>query len=256
MSKSAKIGGWIKIHRIMQGWEFYTNPIIKSVFLHILLNANHKTGSWRGYDIQPGQLITGRKEIARATGLSERQVRTSINALQNAQQIAVKTTNKFSLVTVMNWDVYNGDDDESTNKTPTKRRQNDQQNATNKNNKNNKKVRINAHTRDDLDQSYSLMLKRADEIRDWMHQSETWQNTLMMQLPRERKMTFQELKDHIDKFIEHIKSTGEVSDLTNAQRHFVHWLKRNQTPNGSIGDVRVNGPDMSAPVFQFRKPKQ
>ena len=98
-------------------------------------------------ELDPGQFVFGRKKASIETGLSERKIRTCLDKLKKFQNVTIKTTNKFSIITVINWGTYQQDETKSdqlndqqvTNKRPTS----DQQVTTNKNNKhikNNKKT--------------------------------------------------------------------------------------------------------------------
>ena len=106
--------GWIKIHRKILDWEWYTDTNTKSVFLHLLLKANYKPSKFRGHDIGVGQVVTGRKGLASDLGLSEMQVRTSLDKLKSTSDITIKTTNQFSVVTIVNYGSYQIDDNETT----------------------------------------------------------------------------------------------------------------------------------------------
>lgn len=112
--------GFIKLHRKMLGWEWYDDPNTKAVFLHLLLTANFKETSYRGIDIHPGQTIIGRKALAKTLGMSEQNVRTALNHLKSTNEITIKVTNKFSVATLINWALYQADDDETTNKVTNK----------------------------------------------------------------------------------------------------------------------------------------
>ena len=134
--------GWIKLHRQLVEWEWYKDEKVKSVFIHLLIKANHQDNRWQGIVVKKGQVITGRKVLAEELGLSERSIRTSLNKLKSTNEIAIKTTNKFSLITIVNYDFYQGENNKTTNKTANKvtndRPSNDQQTTTNKNDKNDK----------------------------------------------------------------------------------------------------------------------
>ena len=53
--------------------------------------------------IKRGQLVTGRKALAAQTGLSERQIRTALDHLKSTNELTIKSTNKFSLITIVNY---------------------------------------------------------------------------------------------------------------------------------------------------------
>jgi biotin operon repressor len=116
------MNGFIKLHRSMLTWEWYGDTITKTVFLHLLLTARFDEGSWKGVKLYPGQIIIGRKELAETLNISERNVRTAINHLKTTGEIAIKVTNKYSLVTLTNWALYQTPND-------SKGQQGDQQSA-------------------------------------------------------------------------------------------------------------------------------
>ena len=138
--------GWIKIHRKILEWEWYNDNNTKIVFLHLLLTANHKEKRWKGITILRGQKLTSLQHLAEETHLTLRQVRTSLNKLKSTNEIAIKTTNKYTLVTIEKYSDYQDNtqendiqNDKQKDKRMTNERQtNDKQMTTNKNEKNDK----------------------------------------------------------------------------------------------------------------------
>lgn len=112
--------GYIKLFRTMQEWEWYSDPITKAVFLDLLLNANYKDGRFKGVEVKRGQVVIGRKAMAERLGISEQSVRTAINHLKSTNELTSKSTNKFTLVTIENYEKYQGDILESTSKSTSK----------------------------------------------------------------------------------------------------------------------------------------
>ncbi len=96
-------------------------------------------------NLMPGQFIFGRKKASKELKMSERTIRTCLKTLENIGNVTTKATNKFSIVSVINWDIYQSEnittdhqsDQQPTNNRPTS----DQQVTTNKNVKNNKNVK-------------------------------------------------------------------------------------------------------------------
>ena len=107
--------GYVKLFRKMVDWEWYGDPNTKAVFLHLLLTANYKRTRFRGVTLKPGQTIIGRKALAETLGMSEQNVRTSLNHLKSTNEITIKVTNRFSVVTIVNWESYQFEDGELTN---------------------------------------------------------------------------------------------------------------------------------------------
>lgn len=124
----SRLKGHIKLHRKIVKWRWFKEPNTVVVWLAILAHVE-----WRKTaELKPGQWFTTVKELCEITGLKPQQVRTALNHLTNGStnEITIKSTNKFSIVSIVNWEKYQGCDDEVTNKV-TRNLTNDQQ-TTNK----------------------------------------------------------------------------------------------------------------------------
>lgn len=126
--------GYIKLHRKLLDWGWYKDPNTKAVFLHLLLTANFTESEYMGVKIYPGQTVIGRKALAETLGMSERNVRTALEHLKETKEITITSTNKFSIVTVVGWELYQLGDEvtsrfrKNTRKIQNFDQQNDQQN--------------------------------------------------------------------------------------------------------------------------------
>ena len=101
-----QLNGFIKIHRKLIQWGWYQDNVVKGVFLHFLLTARFDKGEWQGRDILPGQVIVGTEQLAKDLGFTRQQIRTAINKLKSTNEITTETTNKFTIVTLVNWEEY------------------------------------------------------------------------------------------------------------------------------------------------------
>lgn len=113
-------GGYIKLHRKFTKWGWYSDPNTARVFLHLLLTASWEECEYRGYKIKPGQVVTGRKLLKKELKLSEQEIRTALNHLKSTNEITIKATNKFSIITIENWGKYQLGEFESTSKSTSK----------------------------------------------------------------------------------------------------------------------------------------
>lgn len=95
--------GFIALHRSLLSWGWHTDPATGWLFVNLLLMANWTDSEWQGMTIERGQLVTGRKALAAQTGLSEQTVRTSLNRLKSTNEITLASTNKFSVITIVNY---------------------------------------------------------------------------------------------------------------------------------------------------------
>lgn len=125
------MSGWIKIHRQIIDWEWFTDTTTFRVFLQLLLKANHKEKKYRGMVLKVGTIITSRDILAFETSLSVQQVRTALDKLKSTNEITIKTSSQGTIIEVINYAKYQLVTSEVTNKQPTS----NQQVTTNKNDK-------------------------------------------------------------------------------------------------------------------------
>jgi len=137
------MSGWIKIHRKFLDWQWFEKSEAVHLFIYLLLKANHKDSQWQGIDIKRGQFISSLGKISTDTGISLQSIRTLLNKLEKTNEIELKSTNKFTIVTICKYECYQ-DENEETNKQLTNKQQTtNKQLTTNKNDKkekNNKEV--------------------------------------------------------------------------------------------------------------------
>ena len=188
--------GWIKNHKL---WAFWTWCLMKATHkeytLIVGLQAVH---------LMPGQFVFGRRAAAKETGLSEQEIRTIIAFLVKAGNLTIKTTNKFSIITIINWPIYQGSDIDNQ---PANQPTTNQQLTTNKNVKNktytsdSPEVRLSElllekilhrnpkHKRPniqtwaaDVDRMIRLDGRTADDIRaviEWCQSDSFWMNNIL-----------------------------------------------------------------------------
>lgn len=102
-------GNWLKLYRSMLAWEWYDDTNTTRVFLHCLLNAGYEDFSWRGETIARGQFVTSISDICQATNLTCQKVRTALRNLRSTGEITIKSTNKYSIITVCKFGDYQDD---------------------------------------------------------------------------------------------------------------------------------------------------
>ena len=97
--------GWLRNHKL---WVFWSYCILKA--------------SYKEYDaivglqivhLMPGQFIFGREKASGETGLTVQEIRTILDFLKNAGKVTIKTTNKFSVITIVNWHTYQPQENEN-----------------------------------------------------------------------------------------------------------------------------------------------
>ena len=135
--------GYIKLHRQLLEWEWYSNINVKTLFIHCLLKANHIDKKWLGVLIKKGSFITSYENLSIETGLSIHQIRTALDKLKMTGEVASKSTSQYSIITINNWDRFQIDDKQNDRQMTNKSQADDNQIATdNNNNKNNKENNV------------------------------------------------------------------------------------------------------------------
>lgn len=101
---------YIKLYKKMLDWEWYDDPNTMRVFLHCLLRANWKSGSWHGINYSAGEFITSLQNLAKETCLTVSQVRTAISHLKMTGEIASRSQGRSRIITIKNWNAYQSND--------------------------------------------------------------------------------------------------------------------------------------------------
>lgn len=232
--------GWIKIHKKMLQWEWFTDVNVAHLFVYLLLAANYEDRQWRGMTIERGQLVTSRDHLAQATGLSVQQVRTALDKLERTGEITQKSTNKYRIVTICKYLNYQMVDDseqptnnqQSTNNQPT----NNQQITTTEEYKNirNKEYIVvdddNARAR--TYEGNEIVSKSTEELwkefREMLGSETEMSNSTIRYFKSKYNtdITREDLVSWIDTFQEQQRMNGiNIDTVKNYRGHFSNWLR-------------------------------
>lgn len=100
--------GYIKLFRCMTEWEWYKDVTTTKLFIHLLIKANWQDSRFMGYDIPRGSFATSVKHLSDESGLTVKQVRRSLEKLEQTGEIIKKRASKFSLITVVKFGDFQG----------------------------------------------------------------------------------------------------------------------------------------------------
>lgn len=107
------MASFITVDRKILKWEWYQDVKVFHLFLYFLLRANWEDGRWKGIEVKRGQLITGRLKLSKDTGLTENEIRTCQTKLKTTGEITIKSTSKYSIITICKYDTYQNKFDNS-----------------------------------------------------------------------------------------------------------------------------------------------
>lgn len=140
--------GWVKLHRKILESRWIKSPKVLSVFLQCILRANFKDNEVEDEVIKRGEFMTSTDSLSSFTSLTNREVRTALTKLKATNEIAIRTTNKYTIISVCKYEIYQSNEslnrqaerqvESHTNdkQKATKRQSNDNQTTTTKNDNN------------------------------------------------------------------------------------------------------------------------
>jgi hypothetical protein len=105
--------GYIKVWRKIEDSFFYKDSAYVHLWVHLLMKANHIrhefifNGNKMACD--RGQCITGRNKLSNETGIEPSKVNRILKTLKTEQQIEQQTNSRFSLITILKYEDYQGD---------------------------------------------------------------------------------------------------------------------------------------------------
>jgi hypothetical protein len=114
--RGAIMEGWIKLHRSLHESNMYRalNSKQRDVMIQCLILANHSEKEWlwgsKIYICKPGQFITSLGNLQKRCGPGVRiqSVRTALLVLEKWNFLTNKSTKVGRLITICNWDKYQG----------------------------------------------------------------------------------------------------------------------------------------------------
>ena len=102
--------GWVKLHRVILDSDLWQHKNAFRLFVAFLLEARFVDQTvmlgGRAVQLQRGQLISGRFKAGSDWKLTESEYRNAIKYLKTTGRVTIKTTNRGSIVTVVNYDKY------------------------------------------------------------------------------------------------------------------------------------------------------
>ena len=198
--------GWIKLHRKLVDWEWYSDINVSRLFVHLMITANHKDNNWRGIEIKRGSRLTSLDKLSSETNLSVSKIRKAIKKLISTNEVASKSHSQHTVFIMINYDEYQVDDKRSDKPIANLSQTNDKRIATNKNDKNdNNDKNVKEVTNDRFAEFWNLYGKKTDSSKC---------------KTKFARLTKSEIEILFDKLPLYIKSTPDVQFRKNP----ITWL--------------------------------
>ena len=103
--------GWVRLYRSFFDSAIWQGPAsVVRVALYCLQRANYKPGVlFDGMVVRRGAFVTSRENLARESRVTVQQARGAISTLAKLGFLTSETTNRYTLITVTNYDTYQGE---------------------------------------------------------------------------------------------------------------------------------------------------
>lgn len=216
--------GWIKLHRKMTEWEWYTDGNTFRVFMHLLLIVNHKDKKYRGQVIKRGQTNRSLDTLAIELKLTKNKIRTAISKLVITREITQQRVGNLFLISVVFYDKYQDSETEITQQTTQGITQQPHSNHTattlNKNNKNDKNEK---NTNIELAKKPKISLNElsVDHIAEWLNEKRSQgyyvdidERLVLESLKDYCKSHKKRYTDYVAAYRNFIRKAGEYSQKT------------------------------------------
>ena len=106
--------GYIKLYRKMLTSAVFDNPCLLKTFVWCLLKASHTENDQmvglQTVHVMPGQFIYGRLKAGAELSLNPSTAHKYMLCLKSLKMVDIKGNSKYSLVTVVNWAIYQSDE--------------------------------------------------------------------------------------------------------------------------------------------------
>lgn len=112
--------GRVWFDRKITKWRWYKDMNTFKLFFHLVLTANYYDENFEDIVVLRGQRVASIRSLAAETGLTEKQVRTAINHLKKTHEVASVSTSKYTVFTVINYNLYQQRAHETANEGQTR----------------------------------------------------------------------------------------------------------------------------------------
>lgn len=166
------MAGWIKLYRdITDHWIWEDKPFDKrSAWIDLILMANHKDNKFvfgnELTEVKRGSFITSVRKLCDKWGWSNTKVTSFLQVLKNDNMIDYLSDTKKTVVTIVNYGLYQDINDTETTQ---KRHENDTETTQKHTNKNDKNVKNDKNEKDiaDKPQTQKFTPPTLEEIKDY-----------------------------------------------------------------------------------------
>lgn len=161
--------GWIRIHRKIIDASWFGKSEYVHLWLYLLLKANHKDQEiFIGNEkilVKRGQLLTSRHKLSEAVHVQENKIYRILKCFENEHQIEQHKTTKYTVISIVNYNAYQKNEQDNEQQMNNKCTTNEQQMNTNNNVNNIYIYLLNKYKRENRN-DFNEYMKKMRELRN------------------------------------------------------------------------------------------
>ncbi len=96
--------GFVKISDDLTSWAWINDSKTVYIYVRLLLGAAWTETDFRNIHLKRGQIAVSQREFAEKCGVSRQELRTILDRLISTHKITQTSTNKFSIITMLEYD--------------------------------------------------------------------------------------------------------------------------------------------------------
>ena len=240
--------GYLKLWRKVEDSGLLQIPLTYALFTFILLKATHKSrkvGTPHGVvELQRGEYMSGRIALAKDLNQSEQSVRTGLDRLQKMGILTITSTSRYSVYSIVNYNNYQDDNQESTSPAPT-----DNQQPTNGQPTDNQQPTTKqTHKHYKNEKNVSIKSTAAFALPDWIDK-DTWD--LWLKTRKGKKMIPEQMQAQVNKLakwrdagLDHAKALSDAA--TNGWQGLFEPKQNGKIPKLDSFETKDYGQGVSA----------
>lgn len=105
-SESKNCHDWIKLFRKITEWQWYGQPDMMTLFIHLLIHASDADEVRCDIPLKRGQVLTSQARILEKLDIGRGTLRHCLKRLMESGEITLEACNKHTLITIRNYDLY------------------------------------------------------------------------------------------------------------------------------------------------------
>ncbi|MFS1002235.1 hypothetical protein ACFC87_05130 [Enterococcus casseliflavus] len=246
--------GWVAIHRSIRDHWLYQEKRVFSKYeawLDLVMDANHKQNKFvfdgKLVEVERGQKITSIRQLSERWRWSRTKVTDFLTLLEKDGMLVRKSDSKKTVITIVNYDIYQNQDNKKSHSSDTEKPQKSTNNndKTMINNDNNKDItsgkrKKRVYSDDDpnkiLAKTLFKLIKKNQDIKE--PNLDDWANTIRLTIESDKR-SGKEVQEMIVWATQHEFWSGVILSPSSLRKHYDKMKAQRNNPTKKNGGRRL-----------------